>query len=95
MIKKPLPMHYRLLALTYVSSRFADFHNPRNRGSKFRWSQFPDLVYRLATTDLFLYFKDGESEPWKEAYGKEVHDIATRLVNLQGPQPEEQLDNQL
>lgn len=90
MTKEPLPYRFRMLALTYVSNKFADFHNPLNRGSEFRWRNFPDLVSRLATTDLFLYFKDGSYERWKDAYGQEVHVIASRLVEIQGPQPEEQ-----
>ena len=66
-----------------VANMFAMFHNPRMRGAKFTWEEFPTMMEEHCTVHIFMYLpipkkQIEEFRTFAAATGKE---IATTLVN--------------
>lgn len=69
-----------------VSGMFANFHNPIFRGSKFVWSEFPELVSELAEVQVFTSVtmnKNNKAEIERKA-SEFAREIASNLVQNAG-----------
>ena len=84
MLSAKITNQITLVAYATVSNLFATFHNPKMRGEKFTWDNFPDIAQSMVATQVFMsvVIKDNKKQKEAEEYGKKIaYQIAENLVN--------------
>ena len=72
-----------LIAYATVSNLFAMFHNPKMRGEKFTWNDFPKIASDMVGTQVFcnVVVKGKKQQLEIEERGKKIgFEIAEKLV---------------
>jgi hypothetical protein len=69
-----------LACYAMVSSTFAMMHNPKFRGPKFTWENFPEMMAERCKVEIFIYVNRCTDE-MKEYARQCGMEIATRLVS--------------
>ncbi len=59
---------------------FTSMQNPRHRGPKFTWARFPDLVARLAHSQVFMSFPHQIGEDIETVAAEAARQKATELL---------------
>jgi hypothetical protein len=70
-----------------VFGRFADMCNDANRGPRFEWKDFPEIMEDRCSVELPMYMNVPENEEgaWMQAYAGELAlELSTRMVKRSG-----------
>lgn len=83
-MKKTLEKEIALICYAYVSSNFANFCNPKNQGSNFKWENFADMQKKRMKTQIWLQMNMPENQAEQVAIENKAmlfaNEIATTLV---------------
>lgn len=74
--------HY-LVITKVVAGMFADFCNASNRGDKFTWNNFPNIVASHVSSTFFVYFTKKQNVCVGDVE-KEAKDYAENLCRRAG-----------
>ena len=84
MLPKSVQSNVALSCYAIVANRFAEFHNPKYRGSKFNWDNFPEMMKSSCANGIFL----NVNIPEKHTEAAKIHasdigfKIAEQLIKL-------------
>lgn len=73
-----------LICYANVCSNFASFCNPKNRGPKFSWTEFADMMENYADSWMFVHHVKGDREQVNTLARKFAREIAEGMLRRAG-----------
>lgn len=79
-MKKNLPLRLECICYLTCANWFATFLDPKNRGPKFTWDNFPNLVANQCAIQAVLVTDFNLSEATKNRYDKQIRALGKKYT---------------